>query len=103
MYELYPLPFLNRKKRCCWDVKPTGDYAADCTTGEAFAVELLKTCDGTYGWAAFVRWIILDMIKAGPSGVFADGSPKTNGIVVGFMGVIGSAVAAGIRHPGGVA
>jgi hypothetical protein len=27
------------------DVKPPGDYAADCETGEAYAIEFVKTCD----------------------------------------------------------
>jgi hypothetical protein len=88
VYELYPLPFLNRKRRCMWDVTPTGAYTADCETGEAFGIEFLKTCDGTYGWVAFVRWVVLDMIRAGP---------ETNGIIVGFMGVIGQALATKFR------
>jgi hypothetical protein len=28
------LPFFNDKDHCTSDVKPTGDYAADCETGE---------------------------------------------------------------------
>jgi hypothetical protein len=32
------------------------------------------------------------MIRAGPDGAFADGHPKVNGIVIGFMGQIGRAV-----------
>jgi hypothetical protein len=24
-YDLYPLPFFNKKRRCTWDVTPTGD------------------------------------------------------------------------------
>jgi len=63
----------------------------DLETGHAFAIEFLKSCDGTWGWAALVRWIVLDMIKAGP---------ETNGIIVGFMGVIGDALAAAMTRPG---
>jgi hypothetical protein len=33
-YELYPLPFFNRDACCTWDVRPTGDYTADCKTGQ---------------------------------------------------------------------
>jgi hypothetical protein len=32
-YELYPLPFFNRERRCTWDMKPTGNYSADLETG----------------------------------------------------------------------
>jgi hypothetical protein len=104
LYELYPLPFFNRQKRCTWDVKPTGNYGADCETGRAFAIEFLKTCDGTIGWAHVVSMIMVDMIIAGPDGVHGDGSPKTNGIVIGFLGVIGRTLSAlTIRHPGGAA
>ena len=91
VYELYPMPFFNVRKRCLWDVAPTGNYTADCETGHAFAIEFLKSCDGTWGWAALVRWIVLDMIKAGP---------ETNGIIVGFMGVIGDALATVMTRPG---
>jgi hypothetical protein len=82
-YELYPLPFFNGKERCTWDVKPTGNYGADCETGEAYAIEFLKTCDNSYGWASLMQSITSDMIRAG----------SKNGIVIGFMGVIGSALA----------
>ena len=91
IYELYPMPFFNRKERCTWEVAPTGNYTADCETGHAFAIEFLKTCDGTWGWAALVRWIVLDMIKAGP---------ETNGIIVGSMGVIGDVLAMMMTRPG---
>ena len=84
------VPFFNRKERCTWDVAPTGNYTADCETGHAFAIEFLKSCDGTWGWAALARWIVLDMIKAGP---------ETNGIIVGFMGVIGEALATVMMRP----
>jgi hypothetical protein len=82
-YELYPLPFFNGKERCTWDVKPTGYYGADCETGHAYAIEFLKTCDKSYGWPSLMQSITSDMIRAG----------SKNGIVIGFMGVIGSALA----------
>jgi hypothetical protein len=91
IYELYPMPFFNRKERCTWKVAPTGNYAADCETGHAFAIEFMKSCDGTRGWAALVGWIVFDMIKPGP---------ETNGIIVGFMSVIGEAVATVMTRPG---
>jgi hypothetical protein len=77
------LPFFNDKDHCTSDVKPTGDYAADCETDEAYAIEFVKTCDKTYGWASLMQSITSDIIRAG----------SKNGIVIGFMGVIGSALA----------
>jgi len=93
-YERYPLPFFHAKRRCTWDVAPTGDYAADCKTGSAYAVEFLKSCDGTVGWSCLLSNIVTDIIGAGPSGVWPDGGTRTNGIVIGFMGTIGRALCA---------
>jgi hypothetical protein len=95
VYDLYPMPFFNSDRRALhslWNVTPTGDYSADCDTGHRFGIEFLKSCDGTVGWSALVRWIILDIIHAGPDGFWRDGGAKSNGIVVGFLGVIGNAV-----------
>jgi hypothetical protein len=92
-YELYPMPFFNRKERCTWDVTPTGDYTVDCETGQAFAIEFLKSSDKSCGWASLMQQIVADMIRAGPNGAFPGGRPMVNGVVVGFMGVIGGAVA----------
>jgi hypothetical protein len=93
-YELYPLPFFNRKTRCTWDVKPTGDYVADCKTGNDYGLQFLKSCDGTVGWTSLLAQIVSDMIKAGPQGTtFADGSQNPGGLVIGFMSVIGKAAA----------
>jgi hypothetical protein len=72
----YPLPSFNGKKRCTWDIKPTGSYTADCETGHAFAIEFLKSCDGSNGWASLLQSIVLDMISAGTD---ADGQPKATG------------------------
>jgi hypothetical protein len=94
-YELYPLPFFNANAStgpCTWHVTPTGDYAADCETGHRCAVEFLRSCDGTVGWVSLLPNIAADMIRAGTSGAFADGHPKVNGIVIGFMSVIGRTV-----------
>ncbi len=92
LYELYPSPFFNRDTRCLWDVKPTGHYGADCETGRAYAIEFLKSCDGSIGWAALMGIIAADMIRAGPTGAHVDGRPKINGVVIGFMRVIGEAL-----------
>ena len=84
LYELYPLPFFNRRSAngnpSTWDVKPTGDYAVDWETGRQYALEFLRTCDGTIGWGMLLSSIVADMIRAGPDGAFADGYPKINGI-----------------------
>jgi hypothetical protein len=99
-YELYPLPFLNAEAStgsCTWDVTPTGDHAADCVTGHCYAIEFLKSCDGTVGWVSLLPHIVADMIRAGTNGTSVDGHPKVNGIVIGFMGVIGRTVCAFCR------
>lgn len=91
-YELYPLPFFNAEigiAGCAWDVKPTGNYGDDCKTGEAYAIEFLKSCDGTNGWSSLLTVIVRDMIGAGPAGTWPDGGVRLNGVVVGFMGRIG--------------
>jgi hypothetical protein len=92
-YDLYPMPFFNREQRCTWDVKPTGDYGVDCETGREYAVRFLESCDGTIGWGSIVGQIVGDMILAGPDEV-ARGRKSSNGVVIGFMGVIGSVLAA---------
>ena len=58
LYELYPLPFFNRKAHCTWDVAPTGDYFTDCQTGRGYAIEFLRTCDGTDGWSMLIGHIV---------------------------------------------
>ena len=89
LYELYPLPFFKRQALCTWDVTPSGDYFTDCETGRGYAKEFLRTCDGTDGWSMLIGHIVADMIRAGTNGAYPDGHPKINGIVVGFMDVIG--------------
>jgi hypothetical protein len=91
-YERYSLPFFNGKKRCTWDITPIGNYTADYETGKAFAVDFLKSCDGSVGWASLMPSIVADMILAGTSGSSPDGRSKVNGIVIGFMSVIGRAL-----------
>jgi hypothetical protein len=95
-YERYPLPFFNRKARSTWDVTPTGNYSADCKTGRAYAVEFLKSCDGTVGWSSLLAQIVTDMICAAPSGTYPNGELKTNGIVIGFMSAIGRMLAVAV-------
>lgn len=94
-YDRYPLPFFNAAACCTWAIKPTGDYAADCATGHRYGLAFLQTCDGTYGWGTMLGQIVADMIRAGTSGTFADGRPKVNGVVIGFMRVISEAAMVG--------
>jgi hypothetical protein len=96
-YELYPLPFFNAKARCTWDVKPTGNYSEDCETGHAYAVEFLKSCDGTIGWSTLLGQVIGDMIRAGPTDKYASGEPKCDGVVIGFTRKIGAMVSLAVQ------
>jgi len=73
-------------------------YAADYETGEQFAVAFVESCDGTVGWSSLLPSIVADMIRAGTTGTFPDGHPKVNGIVIGFMGVIGRMLCASIAY-----
>jgi len=91
LYELYPLPFFNAGELSTWDVEPTGDYVADYETGRGYAVEFMKSCDGSVGWSTLLGRIVADMIRAGPSGTFLDGHLKVSGVVIGFMRAIGEA------------
>jgi hypothetical protein len=52
----------------------------------------LKSCDKTVGWASLMPAIVKDMIDAGTDGRWPDGDARVNGIVGGFMGVIGRAL-----------
>lgn len=90
-YERYPMPFFNAEKHCTWDVRPTGDYTADCRTGRNYAVEFLRSCDGSYGWRSLLQQIVSDMIGAGASR-WRDGGVRVNGIVIGFMHVLSEAL-----------
>jgi hypothetical protein len=94
-HKKYPMPFFKRRKRGginTWSVVPTGIYSVDYETGAGYAIEFLKSCDKTYGWQSLLSCIVDDMIIAGTSGEFPDGTPKVNGVVVGFMTIIGCAV-----------
>jgi hypothetical protein len=96
-HKKYPMPFFKRRKRGginAWSVVPTGIYSVDCETGAGYAIEFLKSCDGTYGWLSLLPAIVADMIEAAPrEETWPNGKPKTNGIVIGFMSVISKAAA----------
>jgi hypothetical protein len=85
-YELYPLPFFDKKQLSTWAVKPTGKYSADYATGRAFAIELLKSCDRTIGWTTLLGQIARDMIEVESVNDRGPGAtPRASGIVSGFM------------------
>lgn len=88
-FERYPLPFFAADRLSTWAAKPSGRYAEDCANGKAYALEFLKSCDGTAGWASLLPAIVGDMIRAGPSGTFANGHAEIDGVVIGFMTTIG--------------
>ncbi len=88
-YERCPLPFFAAKDHSTWAVQPTGDYCEDYETGKAYALEFLKSCDGTFGWCELLPQIAVGMVVAGPTGARPDGKPMVNGVVIGFMGTIG--------------
>ena len=92
-YELHPLPFFDDGAKNAWCVRSTGNYAKDCEIGREYGYEFLKSCDGSNRWRALLSDIVGDMTRAGPSGRYPDGRPRINGIVIGFMTVIGGAVA----------
>jgi hypothetical protein len=99
LYEKYPLPFFNRKKRCTWDIQRSGNYTADIETGVALAKEFLASNDGTNGWHSLLQSIVMDMIRAGPPAErWPDGRPHADGIVIGFMSVISTAVMVGLHR-----
>jgi hypothetical protein len=94
-YEKYPLPFFDRERLLTWAVEPTGRYVEDCETGRAFAIEFLKSDDGTFGWATLLSRIVNGMIRAGPGKeLWGDGRPKSNGLVIGFMSVLSDVLCA---------
>lgn len=93
-FDLYRLPFFDKDAAIdtrCWTVTPTGNYTDDCDTGAAYAIEFLRSCDGTNGWRSLLAGIVTSMICAAPrrSG---QNARKADGIVVGFMSTIGAAL-----------
>jgi hypothetical protein len=95
VYDKYQLPFFDKKRLLLWAVEPTGDHEQDFKRGVAFAIELLKSNDRTFGWEALVSWIVGDMVRAGYTEQWKDGRPMINGIVTGFARTIGRALAVG--------
>jgi hypothetical protein len=83
-YDRYPLAFFDRKVGSTWAIESTGNYSKDCEIGHKYAVEFLNSCDGSVGWSWLLASIVKDMIERGRL--------TSNGVVIGFMGVIGAAL-----------
>jgi hypothetical protein len=75
--------------RIFWDVKPSGDYEADCETGERYA-NLALDYMARENFSALMRWAVFDMIRAGK---------EHSGIEVGFLGLFDSYALAMYRQP----
>lgn len=77
----------GRKTMGCnfWTVSPSGNYSADCKTGNALALEYLKFLTKS---AFPLQWIVFDMPR------------EATGIEVGFLGVVTRAAALGASVAG---
>jgi hypothetical protein len=88
------LPFFRKGNRTVkaswWNVTPSGDYAADLATGQAYAQDFLPMLSFN-GGAAALGWIVSDMAIAGQS---IAGSAKdwhgVDAVAAGFMLAIGA-------------
>lgn len=69
--------------RYWWHVKPTGDYGADCKTGEALALEYLAFEEKDESGAGHLQVIVGDMPR------------DLTGIEVGFLATVSCAAGAG--------
>ncbi|MBI2379213.1 MAG: hypothetical protein HYV16_00430 [Gammaproteobacteria bacterium] len=101
--SLAALPFVGRLRdaqgrhaRCCWVVRPSGDYTADGATGHAYARAFLAWLHQT-GFTPALGWIIAamqargDEADAGLRAAFLDEVARH--AFAGF-GVIGAAAGA---------
>jgi hypothetical protein len=91
-FDLYPLPFFDKNAphaTRCWTVAPTGNYSNDCDTGASYAVEFLRSCDGTCGWRSLLACIVMAMIRGAQQ---SNSAPEQSGIIIGFMSTIGTAL-----------
>jgi hypothetical protein len=73
--------------RTFWNVTNSGDYAADCERGNAFAIQTLALMRDT-GSSQALTLIVRDMVKKGGIG----------GTEIGFLSMIAMAAMGGYRQ-----
>ena len=56
-----PKPTGDQFPRCFWHVQPTGDYHADCKTGQQFALAYLEYEENDVGGCGVLNMIVQDM------------------------------------------
>ena len=66
------LPFIDDQS--CWSVKASGNYGADCLTGNAYALDALRWL-ATNPSEPLLPWVVMDMPAA----------EKWTGIETGFL------------------
>ena len=86
-----PKPKRGELPRCFWHVKPSGNYVADCVTGEKLALEYLAFEEEDVGGAGHLPSIVSDMPRA------------LTGIEEGFLSMVSYAARAGQTMRGGSA
>lgn len=79
-----PLAKAGLGRRGWWNVKPTGDYVADCKIGERLALEYLEH-ERRFG-GPDLPLIVRDMPR------------ELTGIEIGFLTTVSIAAAAGVRR-----
>lgn len=51
----------GQRPRCFWHVQPTGNYRADCQTGQEYALAYLEYEGNDLSGPGFLNWIVEDM------------------------------------------
>jgi hypothetical protein len=72
-----------KKGRCFWNVKATGDYGADCRTGNRLGLEYLAFEERDHDGPGHLQHIVMDMPR------------KLTGIEIGFLTMVSYAAGAG--------
>lgn len=94
LYDRYQMPFFDLPTLSVWKVRHTGSYSGDYEQGYAYGLRFLNSCDRTVGWTVLLGQIVSEMVAAGPMReTWPDGTPRSNGIILGFMRAVGEALA----------
>lgn len=75
--------------RCWWSVSPSGDYSADCNTGQHMAMEYLEYSARADGSSCLAL-------------VVADMPAEQSGIEIAFLQLVGFAATAGRERAGAI-